>query len=103
MRLGKVHQTATRDGVKEWDLVAGSAEYNDAENQVEFKDVAATFFLKDNQEVSLNADRGVLQTDSRDMSSQRQCGGQKPQLQTGNRSPHLPSRTSGSSCHKPRW
>jgi LPS export ABC transporter protein LptC len=68
MRLGKVHQTGTRDGVKEWDLLAGSAKYNDAKDQVEFEDVAATFFLKDNQEVSLNADRGVLQTDSRDMS-----------------------------------
>jgi LPS export ABC transporter protein LptC len=67
MQLGKVHQTATRDGEKEWDLVAGSAKYSDDKSEVEFEDLAATFFLEDNQEVSLNADRGVLQTDSRDM------------------------------------
>ena len=67
MSIGKVHQTATRDGVKEWDLVAESAKYDEERSQVEFDRVAATFFLKDNQEVSLNADRGILQTDSKDM------------------------------------
>jgi LPS export ABC transporter protein LptC len=67
MRLGNVHQTATRDGVKEWDLVAASAKYDEAKNQVEFEEVSAVFFLKDNQEVSLNAKRGVLEPGSRDI------------------------------------
>lgn len=69
MRLGKVRQTATRDGVKEWDLVALSAKYQDDKNQVVFQDMAVTFFLKEQQEVTLKANKGVLQTDSKDMSA----------------------------------
>jgi LPS export ABC transporter protein LptC len=67
MRLGKVHQTATRNGVKEWDLVAGSAKYHDDKKQVVFQDMTATFFLKEQQEVTLNADKGLLRTDTKDM------------------------------------
>lgn len=67
MRLGKVRQTATRDGVKEWDLVAASAKYQDAENRVIFQDIVVTFFLKEQQEVTVKAREGILQTDSKDM------------------------------------
>jgi len=67
MKLGKVRQTATRDGVKEWDLVAGSAKYHDDRKQVVFEDMAVTFFLKDQQEVTMTADTGTLETDSKNM------------------------------------
>ena len=65
--IGKVHHTATRDGRKEWSLVADSAHYLDKENKVFFKKLEAIFFLDDGSEVSLSADRGYLQTESKDI------------------------------------
>ena len=65
--IGKVHHTATRDGRKEWSLVADSAHYLDKENKVLFKKLEAIFFLDDGSEVSLSADRGYLQTESKDI------------------------------------
>jgi len=65
--IGRAHQTATRDGIKEWSLDAASADYMDKKNQAIFKDLSLTFFLKDNSEVYLTADRGILKTDSNDM------------------------------------
>ncbi len=65
--IGKVHQTATRNGVKEWRLDARSARYVAEERQAVFDDLSVLFFLKDNQQVVLKADRGVLKTDSNDI------------------------------------
>lgn len=65
--IGKVHQTATRDGVKEWRLEAGSARYHNEKKQGVFKELAVTFFLEDGKEISLTADQGTLRTDSNDM------------------------------------
>ncbi len=62
--IGKIHQTATRDGIKEWILDAGSAQYIDAENQANLQDLSVIFFLKDKSKVYLTADRGVLKTDT---------------------------------------
>ncbi|MFH2219382.1 MAG: LPS export ABC transporter periplasmic protein LptC [Pseudomonadota bacterium] len=62
--VGKVQQTATRDGVKEWDLEAGSAHYVDADKLAVFQDLSVTFYLKDRQEVYLTANQGTLRTDS---------------------------------------
>lgn len=65
--IGRAHQTATRDGIMEWRLDAASADYTDKKNQAVFKDLSLTFFLKDNSEVYLTANRGILKTDSNDM------------------------------------
>ncbi|MFC1811532.1 LPS export ABC transporter periplasmic protein LptC [Thermodesulfobacteriota bacterium] len=65
--IGKVHQTATRNGVKEWSLDARSAHYVEAERQAVFDDLSVLFFLKDNKRVYLKADRGILKTDSNDI------------------------------------
>lgn len=65
--IGKVQQTATRDGIKEWDLEAGSAHYVDADKLAVFKDLSVTFYLKDRQEVYLTANQGTLRTDSNNM------------------------------------
>jgi len=62
--IGKIHQTATRDGIKEWILDAGSAQYIDAEKQANLQDLSVIFFLKDKKEVYLTADKGVLKTDT---------------------------------------
>lgn len=65
--IGRAHQTATRDGRKEWSLDAASADYMDKNNQAVFKDLSLTFFLKDNTEVYLTANQGILKTDSNDI------------------------------------
>ena len=64
MSIGKIHQTSTRDGKKEWSLEASSAHYTDAKHQVVLKDLSVTFFLEDNSEVYLTADNGKLNTKS---------------------------------------
>lgn len=65
--IGKAHQTATRNGIKEWSLDAASADYAGNTSRVVFKDLSVTFFLKDNTSVYITADRGILKTDSNDM------------------------------------
>lgn len=65
--IGRAHQTATRDGRKEWSLDAASADYMDKNNQAVFMDLSLTFFLKDNTEVYLTANQGILKTDSNDI------------------------------------
>lgn len=65
--IGKAHQTATRNGIKEWSLDAASADYMTDKKQAVFKDLSVTFFLKDNTKVFVTADRGLLKTDSNDM------------------------------------
>ena len=65
--LGKVRQTAIRDGIKEWSLDASSARVIHAKKQAVFKDVKVVFFLKDNTKVYLSADQGILNTESNDI------------------------------------
>jgi LPS export ABC transporter protein LptC len=67
MSVGRIHQTSTRDGKKDWSLEAGSAYYLESDRQVVLKDLAVTFFLEDNGEVYLTADQGILNTDSNDI------------------------------------
>lgn len=65
--IGKAHQTATRNGRKEWSLDAASADYVDKNSQAIFKDLSLTFFLKDETKVYITANQGILKTDSNDM------------------------------------
>ena len=67
LSLGKIRQTATRDGKKEWSLEADSALYIENENKVVLKNLFVTYFLEDNREVYLDADEGRLQTDTNDI------------------------------------
>lgn len=67
LSLGKIRQTATRDGKKEWTLVAESANYMEAQTKVELKKLSVIYYLKDNREVHLEADRGMLQTVTNDI------------------------------------
>lgn len=67
LSLGKIRQTATRDGKKEWSLEADSANYMEAEKKVNLKNLSVIYFLDDNREVYLEADRGILQTDTNDI------------------------------------
>ena len=67
MSIGRIQQTATRDGKREWTLEATSAHYIETQKQVILKDLAVTFFLDDNSEVYLTAQKGILNTDSNDI------------------------------------
>jgi LPS export ABC transporter protein LptC len=65
--IGKAHQTATRNGIREWNLDAASADYMDDKKQAVFKKLSVTFFLKDKTKVYITGNRGILKTDSNDM------------------------------------
>jgi LPS export ABC transporter protein LptC len=65
--IGRAHQTATRNGITEWRLDAASVDYITNKNQAVFHDLSVKFFLKDNSNVNLKADRGILSTDSNNM------------------------------------
>ena len=65
--IGKVHQTATRNGITEWNLDAASVEYLDKSNQAIFQDLSVTFYLKDKTKVYLTANQGILETESNDI------------------------------------
>jgi lipopolysaccharide export system protein LptC len=67
LSIGKIHQTATRNGNKEWSLEADSANYIEKNNQMILKDLTVVFFLKDNSEINLKADQGILEIDSNDI------------------------------------
>ena len=67
LSIGDIHQTATRNGIKEWTLDAASAQYIDANMQVVLKDLSITFFLKNQRKVFITADQGILQTDSKNI------------------------------------
>ncbi len=65
--IGRVHQTATRNGITEWSLDARSAHYIDAKKQAVLQDLSVTFFLKDGKKIYLTANQGNLKTDSNDI------------------------------------
>jgi len=67
LSLGKIRQTATRDGKKEWSLEAGSAHYIENDKKAVLKDLFITYYLKDDREVYLEAEEGILQTDTNDI------------------------------------
>jgi LPS export ABC transporter protein LptC len=65
--IGKAHQTAIKNGIKEWNLEAASVNYMVEKNQAIFKDLFITFYLKDKSQVYLTANKGILNIDSKDM------------------------------------
>ena len=67
LSIGKIHHTATRKGKKEWSLEAGSANYIGKTSQMVLKDLTVRFFIEDTGEITLTADKGILNTDSNDI------------------------------------
>jgi len=67
LSIGKIHQTSTKNGVKEFSLDAASAYYTASKKTVVLKDLSVTFFLKNKQEVYLTANKGILKTDSKNI------------------------------------
>lgn len=67
LSLKSLKHTASRDGIKEWSLEAGSAQFIDSTKQTLLKDLSVTFFPKDGEPVLLTADEGILKIDSNDI------------------------------------
>ena len=67
LSLKRLRQTATRDGIMEWSLDAGSAQFVDGKKQAILKDLSVTFYPKDGQPVFVTADEGILKIDSNDI------------------------------------
>lgn len=67
LSMDKVHQTSTRNGIKEWSLDATSVHYVNEKNQAVFQDLSLIFFLKNEKKVFLTANQGILKTDSNDI------------------------------------
>lgn len=67
LSLQRLSHTATRDGIKEWRLDAGSARFIDSEKRAILKDLSVIFYPKDGKPISVTADEGILKTDSNDI------------------------------------
>jgi LPS export ABC transporter protein LptC len=65
--IGKVHQTATRDGKPAWRMDAGSVRFVEDREEAFFKDISIVFFLETGEEIFLTAKEGILKTDSNDI------------------------------------
>jgi len=67
LSMKRLRQTATRDGIKEWILDAGSAQFVNNKKQAILKDLSVTFYPKDGEPVFVTADEGILKIDSNDI------------------------------------
>lgn len=65
LKLDRLRYTETREGVKEWELEAASAQYFKEEGSVVFEKVRAAFFGKNEQTYSLEGEKGRLNTQTR--------------------------------------
>jgi len=65
--LSRIHQTATRNGILEWELDAAGVRYIDASEEAVFESPSVTFFTDDSEKVTLTADRGTLHTSSKNL------------------------------------
>lgn len=65
--IDRVHQTSTKSGIKEWSLDATSAQFIEKDRQAVFDNLSVTFFMENDNSVKLSADKGYLNTDTRDI------------------------------------
>ena len=65
--IDRVHQTSTKNGIKEWSLDARSAQFIEKNRQAVFDDLSVTFYLENDHSVNLSANKGYLNTDTRDI------------------------------------
>jgi LPS export ABC transporter protein LptC len=65
--IGKFRQTSSRDGKDEWELHATAAHYMDKDKKAILEDISMTFFLENDQQVLLTAERGMFKTDTQNV------------------------------------
>ena len=68
LSLDKIRQTATSNGITQWDLEAKSAKLFEDQNRMEFLKISVVFFLKNKKKAYLTANKGLLNTQSNNMS-----------------------------------
>jgi len=67
MAIDDIHQTATRDGKKEWQLDAATAHYLEGEKKIRLDRLTMTFFIDNQPPIYLSADSGTLETETRNV------------------------------------
>ena len=67
LAMESIQQTAIRNGITEWVLEAGSAQYKETEKRALLSDLRVTFYLEDGDEVVLTADQGMVGTETNDI------------------------------------
>ncbi len=67
INIGKVHETAMRDGAVEWVLNAISANYDAAKNELVIDRPQVVFHLKNDKNVVLSASQGTYNKGSQDI------------------------------------
>jgi LPS export ABC transporter protein LptC len=67
LSLGSIQHTATRDGIKEWTLEAESARLVETKKHMVLTGLSVVYFTKNNGEVYLTANEGILDTKSNDI------------------------------------
>lgn len=70
MALSKVRQTATKDGVVQWNLEAATAELEAGTGRMILQSPEIKFFLEDGSQVYLTAEKGILHTRENNMEVQ---------------------------------
>jgi LPS export ABC transporter protein LptC len=65
LKLDRLRYTETREGVKEWELEASSAQYFKEEGTIVFDKVKATFFGKNQETYFLEGEKGRLNTQTK--------------------------------------
>jgi len=67
LALNSMHQTSTRNGIKEWTLEASSARLMKEKNRAFMEDVNVTFYTKNRDKLLLTSQQGELDTQNHDM------------------------------------
>jgi LPS export ABC transporter protein LptC len=67
LTIKNFHHEATENGEKKWSLEASSASLFAAQNMAQLSDISIIFSLKKNQNLSIHASQGVLNTKTNDM------------------------------------
>ncbi len=65
--LNSMHQTSTKNGIKEWTLDASSAKLLKNKNKVVMENVSIVFFMKNSKKIYLSSKHGTLDTKTHDM------------------------------------
>ena len=67
LTLSNLRHTATREGRIEWRLEAERARLINSKKEAALEDLGVTFFLRDGDQITLSAKRGLLKTDTNDI------------------------------------
>ena len=69
LSLDKVRHVATKDGVKQWSLKAAVVNYYQGKNRAVFEDLTVLLFSEENDETTLTARTGELDTETNDITA----------------------------------